>query len=80
VRLASALHLRPYQGYENFIWPQQARQALEQQGIAVDQFRGFNLLPLFHPAFEGLHRVMDRLGPILPWTCVNFAIRGRRLA
>ena len=78
VRLASALRLRPYQGYENFVWPQQARQVVEQQGIVVDRFEGFNLLPLFHPAFGGLHGVMDHVGSHLPWTCVNFAIRGQR--
>ena len=78
VRLASALHLRPYQGYENFVWPRQARRAAETQGIVIDRDQGFNLLPLFHPIFAPVHRVLDRVGPVLPWTCVNFALRGRR--
>jgi 2-polyprenyl-6-hydroxyphenyl methylase/3-demethylubiquinone-9 3-methyltransferase len=78
VRLASVLRLRPYQGYENFVWPHQARSAVQQQGFVVDRFEGFNLLPLFHPAFAGLHGLMDRVGTLLPWTCVNFALRGRR--
>lgn len=78
VRLASILKLRPYQGYENFLWPYEARRQLEMHSIEVDRFLGFNLLPLFNPRFAAFHRVGDRLSKRLIPLCVNFAIRGTR--
>ncbi len=78
VRLASILKLRPYQGRENFLWPRRARQILEQNGIAIDRFFGFNLLPLFSPRFEPLLAATDRLGQDMPIAFVNFALRGTR--
>lgn len=78
VRLASRLRLRPYQGYENFLWPHEAHQQLEAHRIEVDRFFGFNLLPLFNPRFAAFHRVGDRLGKRLTPLCVNFAIRGTK--
>lgn len=78
VRLASRLQLRPYQGRENFLWPHTARRTVEHAGIEVDRLFGFNLLPLFHEAFDGFHRAADRLGTALPWLYVNFAIRGTK--
>lgn len=78
VRGASALGLRPYQGPENFLWPRRAAAELERAGVEVEQLRGFNLLPLFHPAFEPLHRRLDRLGKRLPWLFVNWAILGTK--
>ena len=76
VRAASALRLRPYQGYENFVWPRVARRTVEEAALVVDRFFGFNLLPLFHPAFGTFHRLMDRAGTLVPSLFVNFAIAG----
>jgi 2-polyprenyl-3-methyl-5-hydroxy-6-metoxy-1,4-benzoquinol methylase len=78
VRLASVLHLRPYQGYENFVWPHAAKAELERAGVDVQRFFGFNLLPLFKPVFDPFHRVADRVGSVAPWLCVNFAILGTK--
>lgn len=78
VRLASALRLRPYQGYENFIWPGQAARTLELAGVRVDQLFGFNLLPLFHSPFHGLLTALDAFGSRLPVLYVNFAVSGRK--
>jgi hypothetical protein len=78
VRAASALHLRPYQGRENFLWPKDARDAVEQAGLTIESFHGFNALPLFHPAFDAINRRLDGLGRIWPSLCVNFAIRALR--
>ncbi|MEP7027702.1 MAG: methyltransferase domain-containing protein [Candidatus Eisenbacteria bacterium] len=78
VRAASALHLRPYQGRENFLWPEHARREVERQGLHVERFEGFNVLPLFHRVFDPLNRGLDGLGKIWPSICVNFAIRAQR--
>jgi SAM-dependent methyltransferase len=80
VRAASALHLRPYQGRENFLWPARARDALAREGLTIEDYRGFNVLPLFHRAFDPVNRMLDPLGRALPSICVNFAVRARRPA
>jgi SAM-dependent methyltransferase len=80
VRAASALHLRPYQGRENFLWAHAARRAVEAEGLAIEWFGGFNVLPLFHRAFDPVNRGLDALGKAWPSICVNFAIRARRPA
>ena len=78
VRAASALRLRPYQGRENFLWANAARRAVAAEGLTIEWFGGFNVLPLFHRAFDPLNRRLDALGRVWPSICVNFAIRARR--
>ncbi len=78
VRAASALHLRPYRGRENFLWAHAARRAVESSGLAIEWYGGFNVLPLFHRAFDAVNRGLDPLGKAWPAICVNFAIRARR--
>ena len=78
VRAASALHLRPYQGRENYLWPGRARDEIARQGLRVEIFEGFNLLPLFHRVFDPVNRGLDHVGRIWPSLCVNFAIRAVR--
>lgn len=80
VRAASVLHLRPYQGRENFLWPERAREAVAAAGLTIESFHGFNVLPLFHPAFDPINRRLDALGRVWPSICVNFAIRAIRPA
>jgi hypothetical protein len=36
------------------------------------------LLPLFKPMFDPFHRLADKVGPVVPWLCVNFAIFGKK--
>ncbi len=79
VRAASAVGLRRYQGFENFIWPRTARLTLESEGISVGGTLGFNLLPVFLKAAEPVHRIADTAGRILPGLYVNFAIYGTKL-
>jgi 2-polyprenyl-3-methyl-5-hydroxy-6-metoxy-1,4-benzoquinol methylase len=80
VRTASALKLRPYNGNENFTWPTSARRILERAGVRVERCIGFNLLPLFTPTFEPLHRVLDRAGAPLAPLYVNLAVVGTKRA
>jgi SAM-dependent methyltransferase len=78
VRAASKLGLRPYQGRENFLWPHTAIRELRSAGLLLDRVRGFNLLPVFAPVLEPLHRLADRAGGLAPVVFVNFAIRAKR--
>ncbi|MEZ4266326.1 MAG: class I SAM-dependent methyltransferase [Myxococcota bacterium] len=80
VRGATTLKLRPYCGRENFIWSSTARKTLEEGGISVDLYRGFNLVPLFYRPLEPLLRLGDRLGETFPRLFVNWVIRGRKVA
>ncbi len=80
VRAATALHLRPYNGNENFSWPASARRTLESAGIRVEGCFGFNFLPLFVPVFDGLHRWLDRAGGALAPLYVNLAVTGTKRA
>jgi len=48
-------------------------------GFVVERYTGFNVLPLFRPAFEPLLCYADhRAGAKLPDGFVNFALRARR--
>jgi 2-polyprenyl-3-methyl-5-hydroxy-6-metoxy-1,4-benzoquinol methylase len=80
VRAASVLHLRPYQGRENFMWPERAREVLGSEGLRIEAFHGFNALPLFHRVFDPINRRLDHVGRWWPSVCVNFAIRAVRPA
>lgn len=78
IHAATAMKLRPYNGNENFSWPAAARRVLESSGIRVERCFGFNLLPLFTPAFDGLHRMLDRAGTALAPLYVNIALTGTK--
>lgn len=78
VRLATAVRLRRFGGYENLLWPGRARAVVEASGVRVERFVGFNLLPLFFEVFEPLHRRADRLGNVSRQPFVNWAIVGTK--
>ena len=83
VRAASAIGLRPYDGYENFLWPQQLRAVLEQAGADIVEHRGIHLWPFQIKPLRGVSRWVDRVRrppaavddqsvPALPETDVQF--------
>ena len=83
VRAASAIGLRPYDGYENFLWPRQLRRVLERAGAEIVEHRGIHLWPFQITPLRGLSRWVDRFGrrpaaaddqsvPALPETVVQF--------
>jgi 2-polyprenyl-3-methyl-5-hydroxy-6-metoxy-1,4-benzoquinol methylase len=78
VRGATRLGLRHYAGYENFIWPREARRIVRESGLSIERFIGFNLLPLFNRRFEPLLAAGDRFGAVAPSAYVNFALVARR--
>src|SRR5438046_2749349 len=54
VRAASAAGLRPYDGYENFLWPREVRRVLEQAGATIVDHRGVHLWPFQIRFLQGL--------------------------
>ena len=80
VTIANALHLRPYEGYENWLSWFTLRREVERNGIAIDELRGFHLFPFMLAATHGLLRRIDRFGTWLAPAMVNLAVRGRKRA
>ncbi|MGE3507848.1 MAG: class I SAM-dependent methyltransferase [Vicinamibacterales bacterium] len=76
VRLANALRLRPYRGYENWVGYRDLSQWIHAQGLTVSQQSGFNLLPhtyFCRPGFDAL----DRIQPLHPYM-INIAIKASK--
>jgi len=78
VVVATALRLRPYQGYENWVGYHQLAAWVGAAGMRVERQSGFNLLPhtfFCRPAFDFL----DGIGFLHP-LMINIALRARRPA
>ena len=81
VRAASALGLRPYDGFENFLWPSQLRGVLVRAGGQLQDHRGLHLWPF---QIKSLHRAstwVDRFGafllPLMINQCIHCTKPGR---
>jgi 2-polyprenyl-3-methyl-5-hydroxy-6-metoxy-1,4-benzoquinol methylase len=81
VRLATALHLRPYNGFENFLWPWQLAHVVRSEGLEIRWAEGFNFCPLFWQPLDPFFRFGDWLfGRRMPWLMVNYGIMAVRPA
>ena len=79
VNLATIFKLRPYGGYENFLWPAELRDTLEGEGFFIEILTGFNFCPFFSDKIDGLFRLFDKLyGKRMPWLMLNIAVRARK--
>jgi 2-polyprenyl-3-methyl-5-hydroxy-6-metoxy-1,4-benzoquinol methylase len=74
VRAASALGLRPYDGFENFLWPSELRGALERAGGEVKAHVGIHLWPFQLRILRRASRWVDRLGARLLPLMINQCI------
>lgn len=74
VRAASALGVRPYDGFENFLWPSQLRRALEHAGGHVREHRGIHLWPFQIRPLRPASRWVDGFGAALLPLMVNQCI------
>jgi 2-polyprenyl-3-methyl-5-hydroxy-6-metoxy-1,4-benzoquinol methylase len=74
VRAASALGLRPYDGFENFLWPSELRQVLERAGGRIAEHRGVHLWPFQIRALRGASQWIDRYGAALLPLMINQCI------
>ena len=79
VRMATRLRLRPYEGYENFLWPGELKYALEKRGFTIEMLAGFNFCPFFFEKIDALFSFFDKIyGKSMPWLMVNIAVRARK--
>ena len=74
VRAASALGLRPYDGYENFLWPGRLRRVLEHAGGRIVEHRGVHLWPFQIRRLRRASRWVDRFGVALLPFMINQCI------
>ena len=78
VRALSALGLRPYDGFENFLWPSRLRRRLEQAGAQVAGHRGVHLWPFQIKPLRPMSRWVDRFGSTLLPLMINQCIHARK--
>lgn len=79
IRLAGALKLRPYEGFENWIGWRKLERALAGSGLEIQQRRGFNALPFLFPATYPIIDLLDRLGASpLRWVMINMLVVASR--
>lgn len=71
VRAASFLGVRPYDGYENFLWPTDLRRVLEREGGRVLDHRGIHLWPFQLKPLHRLSRWVDQFGTALLPLMIN---------
>jgi 2-polyprenyl-3-methyl-5-hydroxy-6-metoxy-1,4-benzoquinol methylase len=79
VKLASLMKLRPYEGYENFLWPGKLRSSVEELNLSIEKLKGFNFCPFFYYRLDPLFSFFDKMyGKKAPWLMVNIALRARK--
>jgi 2-polyprenyl-3-methyl-5-hydroxy-6-metoxy-1,4-benzoquinol methylase len=71
VRLASALGLRPYEAFENFLTPGELRAAAAASGLTIVEHRGIHVLPFQIPGIHPVLKYMDRFGARLLPLMIN---------
>jgi SAM-dependent methyltransferase len=75
IRLAGALRLRPYEGFENWIGWRTLLRSVERSGLEIERWSGFNALPFLFPATYPLIDLLDRLGSTpLGRTMINMLV------
>ena len=80
VRLATTLKIRPYNGYENFLWPSQLRGEVAAHGCNILWHEGFNFMPIFWRPLSSLFNLFDSImGKSLPFVMVNIGVMARKL-
>ncbi len=79
VRAASYFALRPYRGYENFLWPGEIKKVIEEEGFHIETLMGFNFCPIFTYKLDKLFMFFDNLyGLRWPYLMVNIAVKARK--
>jgi 2-polyprenyl-3-methyl-5-hydroxy-6-metoxy-1,4-benzoquinol methylase len=78
IDIANLLKLRPYEGYENWLWWPELRRYVSAEGLEIERMKGFHLIPFVLPATHGLLRRIDRFGDWLGPAMLNIAVRARK--
>ena len=74
VRAASAIGLRPYDGFENFLWPSELRRIVERAGGRLHDHRGLHLWPFQIAPLRPVSKWVDRFGGALLPLMINQCI------
>ncbi len=78
-RLATLLKLRPYEGYENYLWPGELGNELKKMKFSIELLKGFNFCPIFSEKIDTFFRFFDKMyGKSMPWLMVNLAVKARK--
>ena len=77
VRLATALKLRPFDGYEHFSTWSSIRRAIQSGGAAVEKQRGLHLFP-FQLPLHALSTWCDRHLQVLRPVMINICVLARK--
>jgi 2-polyprenyl-3-methyl-5-hydroxy-6-metoxy-1,4-benzoquinol methylase len=75
VYLANLLHLRPYEGLENWIGWMQMNRELKKTGFTILDMLGIHIIPFqlkaLHPVLDYFHKYRRSLGPVM----INMAVK-----
>jgi len=73
--IANKLHLRPYDGYENWLGWNELKRSMLQTGFEIMKMQGIHLFPFvfrfMNPVLDFFHRFNKPLGPVM----LNIAIK-----
>jgi len=75
ITIARRLKLRPYEGFENWLFPNELKRGLQDAGFEIKEFFGFNMFPF---VFKRLYKIIDffdGFGHILYPVMVNLAVK-----
>lgn len=78
VRIASALKLRPYDGFENFLGVYELHRVLKAEGAEIVEHRGIHLWPFQLRMLQPVLRKVDRLGALLLPLMINQCVLCRK--
>jgi ubiquinone/menaquinone biosynthesis C-methylase UbiE len=77
--IANALKLRPYEGYENWVWYRDLKKWVEEEdSMHVEQHFGFNIIPCVFKFTYPFIDFCDRWGDSFGWMMVNTGIRAAK--
>jgi 2-polyprenyl-3-methyl-5-hydroxy-6-metoxy-1,4-benzoquinol methylase len=78
LRLAAIFKLRPYEGYENWVWWDEMLHWFSQCGLEVESMQGLYLFPFQFKWLHGLLNYFNRK-QLLSRYMVNIGIKGKKL-
>jgi len=76
IRIANALKIRPYEGYENWVTFQEIKKWATRQHIETKKLFGFHIIPFVISWTHPLINYFDRFGKMIGPFMVNIAFRG----
>lgn len=79
IDLANKFHIRPYEGYENWVGYYQLRRWFIENGCIIEKQKGFHMAPLFFSKiFYRPLQYFDKFGTAIGPLMLNIAIKARK--